>query len=367
MVFYDTPGNRADAGADDGEDEGPQDDANAFTGGVVVDDGGDMEAPSGDDTHHEPVDEVYEAARSRQRPVDDVSQAAPASPAITTPGGRGPSVTCNALRAPQAPAPPVDAALAARLRAREQEIVDLNIRLRNAEARRTPSHAQPVADASAGPAPSTRRAAQRSDAAPTVAQPAAEDGPAVPRTPFVARVLARETSSHCRDKAPTPALLLWAERLEKANLVIPGFDNGMKLHVWHRENGLPFATAIFERSIYASFRRPFPPQLVLCTYAVVFWLYGVEYPLINGSQMPRSAPQNAEDVRWYLDRVNSWAREAIRNQGAVIGPWWDAAHRAWAFRRGSNVLISEDGFEDLSPTMPPNVPAQGPGDDDGDA
>ncbi|CAI5945999.1 unnamed protein product [Closterium sp. NIES-64] len=321
MVFYDTPGNRADAGADDGEDEGPQDDANAFTGGAVVDDGGDMEAPSGDDTHHEPVDEDYEAARSRQRPVDDVSQAAPASPAITTPGGRGPSVTRNALRAPQAPAPPVDAALAARLRAREQEIVDLNIRLRNAEARRTPSHAQPVADASAGPAPSTRRAAQRSDAAPTVAQPAAEDGPAVPRTPFVARVLARETSSHCRDKAPTPALLLWAERLEKANLVIPGFDNGMK----------------------------------------------VVYPLINGSQMPRSAPQNAEDVRWYLDRVNSWAREAIRNQGAVIGPWWDAAHRAWAFRRGSNVLISEDGFEDLSPTMPPNVPAQGPGDDDGDA
>ncbi|CAI7757384.1 unnamed protein product [Closterium sp. NIES-54] len=82
----------------------------------------------------------------------------------------------------------------------------------------------------------------------------------------------------------------------------------------------------------------------------------VEYPLINGTQMPRSAPRNEEAVRWYHDRVVEWARRSIMASTAATGPWWDPNARAWAFRQGSSVIISEDGLEDISPLAPPLHP-----------
>ncbi|CAI7871356.1 unnamed protein product [Closterium sp. NIES-53] len=49
-----------------------------------------------------------------------------------------------------------------------------------------------------------------------------------------------------------------------------------ELHCWHRNAaGVPFATENFERGLYASYRRPIPPPLVLRTYLVAFWLFGV--------------------------------------------------------------------------------------------
>ncbi|CAI5476451.1 unnamed protein product [Closterium sp. Yama58-4] len=129
-----------------------------------------------------------------------------------------------------------------------------------------------------------------------------------------------------------------------------------QLLAWHVLNGLPFAADSFERGLYKSFRRASPPPLVLRTYVIAFWLYGVEYPLINGTQMPRSAPQNDEAVRWYHDRVVEWARRSIMASTPATGPWWDPNARAWAFRQGSSVIISEDGLEDISPLAPPLHP-----------
>ncbi|CAI5494505.1 unnamed protein product [Closterium sp. Naga37s-1] len=140
-----------------------------------------------------------------------------------------------------------------------------------------------------------------------------------------------------------------------------------QLLAWHVHNGLPFAADSFERGIYKSFRRASPPPLVLRTYVIAFWLYGVEYPLINGTQMPRSAPRNEEAVRWYHDRVVEWARRSIMASTAAAGPWWDPNARAWAFRQGSSVIISEDGLEDISPLAPPLHPFPAPADaEDGD-
>ncbi|CAI7852394.1 unnamed protein product [Closterium sp. NIES-53] len=48
-----------------------------------------------------------------------------------------------------------------------------------------------------------------------------------------------------------------------------------QLLAWHVHNGLPFAADSFERGIYKSFRRASPPPLVLRTYVIAFWLYGV--------------------------------------------------------------------------------------------
>ncbi|CAI5482694.1 unnamed protein product [Closterium sp. Yama58-4] len=129
-----------------------------------------------------------------------------------------------------------------------------------------------------------------------------------------------------------------------------------QLLAWHVLNGLPFAADSFERGIYKSFRRAGPPPLVLRTYVIAFWLYGVEFPLINGGQMPRSAPQNDEAVRWYHDRVVEWAHRSIMASTPASGPWWDPNARAWAFRQGSSVIISEDGLEDISPLAPPLHP-----------
>ncbi|CAI7869208.1 unnamed protein product [Closterium sp. NIES-54] len=93
----------------------------------------------------------------------------------------------------------------------------------------------------------------------------------------------------------------------------------------------------------------------------------VEYPLINGTQMPRSAPRNEEAVRWYHDPVVEWARRSIMASTAATGPWWDPNARAWAFRQGSSVIISEDGLEDISPLAPPLHPFPKPADaEDGD-
>ncbi|CAI5464125.1 unnamed protein product [Closterium sp. Yama58-4] len=140
-----------------------------------------------------------------------------------------------------------------------------------------------------------------------------------------------------------------------------------QLMPWHRRDGLPFASASFERGIYKSFRRASPAPLVLRTYVVAFWLYGVEFPLINGTQMPRSAPQNDEGVRWYHECVVAWARQSILTGNATDGPWWDSNVRAWAFRQGSTVVISEDGLEDISPRAPPVAPFPArEGEQDGD-
>ncbi|CAI5511098.1 unnamed protein product [Closterium sp. Naga37s-1] len=86
-----------------------------------------------------------------------------------------------------------------------------------------------------------------------------------------------------------------------------------QLLAWHVLNGLPFAADSFERGIYKSFRRASPPPLV-------------EFPLINGGQMPRSAPQNDEAVRWYHDRVVEWARRSIMASTPASGPCGSSAH-----------------------------------------
>ncbi|CAI6012843.1 unnamed protein product [Closterium sp. NIES-65] len=155
-----------------------------------------------------------------------------------------------------------------------------------------------------------------------------------------------------------------------ANIARFGVSDGpgtFQLLAWHVHNGLPFAADSFERGIYKYFRRASPPPLVLRTYVIAFWLYGVEYPLINGTQMPRSAPRNEEAVRWYHDRVVEWARRSIMASTAANGPWWDPNARAWAFRQGSSVIISEDGLEDISPLAPPLHPFPAPAvADDGD-
>ncbi|CAI5938726.1 unnamed protein product [Closterium sp. NIES-64] len=140
-----------------------------------------------------------------------------------------------------------------------------------------------------------------------------------------------------------------------------------QLMPWHRRNDLPFASASFERGIYKSFRRANQAPLVLRTYVVAFWLYGVEFPLINGTQMPWLAPQNDEGVRWYHEHVVAWARQSILTGNAIDGPWWDCNARAWAFRQGSTVIISEEGMEDISPLAPPVAPFPPPADEqDGD-
>ncbi|CAI5467420.1 unnamed protein product [Closterium sp. Yama58-4] len=129
-----------------------------------------------------------------------------------------------------------------------------------------------------------------------------------------------------------------------------------ELRPWHRNAaGVPFATENFERGLYASYRRPIPPPLVLHTYLVAFWLFGVEVPILTGAPLVTSAPQNEEGVRWYHERVKRWMRAVILRRTAEHGPFWDADKRGWRFRRDSVVVISEDGMEDMSPTLPANT------------
>ncbi|CAI7804782.1 unnamed protein product [Closterium sp. NIES-53] len=53
-----------------------------------------------------------------------------------------------------------------------------------------------------------------------------------------------------------------------------------ELMTWHRNAaGMPFATENFERAFCASFRRPIPPPLVVKTYVLAFWLFGVSINL----------------------------------------------------------------------------------------
>ncbi|CAI7852389.1 unnamed protein product [Closterium sp. NIES-53] len=127
------------------------------------------------------------AARAMQRPVTELSHAAPVTPAVTAPGGRGPTVAAtggvNVPAAAPAPAPAMNAAMAARLRARELEIVELNARLR--EARRTATNNVAEGDANTqgqrNTAPATTRQRNRAPATtcqresnPTVDQRGAE-------------------------------------------------------------------------------------------------------------------------------------------------------------------------------------------------
>ncbi|CAI5985927.1 unnamed protein product [Closterium sp. NIES-65] len=133
----------------------------------------------------------------------------------------------------------------------------------------------------------------------------------------------------------------------------PAEAGTFELRPWHRNAaGVPFATEKFERGLYASYRRPIPPPLVLRTYLVAFWLFGVEVPILNGGPLVTSAPQNEEGVRWYHERVKRWMRSAILRRTAEHGPFWDAEKRGWRFRRDSAVVISENGMEDMSPTLP---------------
>ncbi|CAI5976882.1 unnamed protein product [Closterium sp. NIES-64] len=405
------------------------------------------------------VDEDAEAARAMQRPVTELSHAAPVTPAVTAPGGRGPTVAAtggvNVPAAAPAPAPAMNAAMAARLRARELEIVELNARLR--EARRTATNNVAEGDADIqgqrNTAPATSRQRNRAPATtrqresnPTVVERGAEPQHERVRTPFVAQALARETAIvRGRHGPPTEQLVIWADNLEIANKVIPGLLNGLKrvgrmsfwpspllieatmaralrlrtraqrqqLHlVWTNNasrsgwfirkmqvfrntrweqgrayvyvlNGLPYEPPAFSRvAVPSDMAANGVPQVsrqdfvgrhragsnYYVTYAAAnIARFGVEYPLINGTQMPRSAPRNEEAVRWYHDRVVEWARRSIMASTAATGPWWDPNARAWAFRQGSSVIISEDGLEDISPMAPPLHPFPAPAvADDGD-
>ncbi|CAI5477909.1 unnamed protein product [Closterium sp. Yama58-4] len=121
-----------------------------------------------------------------------------------------------------------------------------------------------------------------------------------------------------------------------------------ELMPWHRNaDDLPFATEIFERALFASFRRPIPLPLVLRTYVLAWWLFGM--PIATGSSLTHSAPRNEEGVHWYHERVKLWMRNAILRCTAQGGPWWDADRRGWSFRRESVLVFSEDGMEELSP------------------
>ncbi|CAI5499750.1 unnamed protein product [Closterium sp. Naga37s-1] len=236
MVFYDNPpratgvGNPGSASAHVGhpvDREHRHVDVTEGDPETEVVEGENVHSDSGDAANHDDVDEEFEEANAQQRPLGDVNQAA-LNVVTTTPCARGPVIAGNASAGATAVprAPPVDAALAARLAAREREVHELRSQLRQTEARRTPGPARPAPAATDAPRP--RRSA---NVAPVATVNAANLEPPLdpPRTPFVARALARETVATVgRHGAPTTSLIYWADTLEMAHRGLPGLDNGWK-------------------------------------------------------------------------------------------------------------------------------------------
>ncbi|CAI5466700.1 unnamed protein product [Closterium sp. Yama58-4] len=121
-----------------------------------------------------------------------------------------------------------------------------------------------------------------------------------------------------------------------------------ELMTWHRGQGrkrVPFSTEAFDTGVFETLKGSLDSPLVVKAYAVAFWLFGTETPMLTGCDLKRSGPQNENTVRWYHSRVKAWARQAILERNEEEGPWYKPQHEAWAFKRRAKVLISDDGID----------------------
>ncbi|CAI7741852.1 unnamed protein product, partial [Closterium sp. NIES-53] len=183
-----------------------------------------MPSNSGEAQETESVDEEYEGDDCGKAKVSGSNLSVCTSGIPMRGGVRGP-LSNRSPRTKTVPA--VDAALAARLRARERELHDLRSQMRNPEAGPTETQAR-CSDGG----PTTPRPRRSALVVPDAPNPhLARDPPRdAPRTPFVARALARETVAMLgRHGAPTTGLIVWADTLESANSSLLSLDNGWKV------------------------------------------------------------------------------------------------------------------------------------------
>ncbi|CAI5532099.1 unnamed protein product, partial [Closterium sp. Naga37s-1] len=84
------------------------------------------------------------------------------------------------------------------------------------------------------------------------------------------------------------------------------------LLTWHvNRYGVPFATAVYVRSIAASFARPGHSVVVLKVILIAFWLFGVEHKLKKGTDLSKSTKENRDGVAIYHRAVKDWVNAAI--------------------------------------------------------